>query len=309
MPAERLAKYHGAPVLAVSRTDKNKITFFALESEERELGTISVGCKGPFGLAFADERKWLYAACWDHSKIVLVDLRNDRKPQVFQGAKLPAWIQSRDSADEIWISNEAAGTVTVYRCGSSTVMKTIPTSAGPSDILFTDQGRTAWVSNETAGNVSMIDAEHYQKIRDIPVGKVPQGMALTNKKDRLLVANFGSNTISVIETVGGRQIAQIPVREGPIDLATATQGESELVYVSCYKSGAIAIIDLQQQKEIQRIPIGQKPFGVVAHPYGGRIYVCAGGANQLLVIETGKPSRILRRIPLDGNPLQIAVSP
>ncbi len=133
-------------------------------------------------------------------------------------------------------------------------------------------------------------------------------MALTSKKDRLLVSNFTSNTVSVIDTINARELAQIPVCQGPVDVAASAQGGSELGYVSCFKGGAVAVIDVDRRQEIQRIPVGDKPFGIAAHPDGSRIYVCVGGSNQLLVIQAGKPSRILRRMKLDGDPLRITVT-
>jgi YVTN family beta-propeller protein len=297
------------PLLAISRTDANKITLIGLDPEERELETIPVACKGPFGLAFTPQRDWLYVACWDHSQVALIDIRSHRESKIFQSARLPAWIRLRDGSPEIWVSNEGAGKVTVYRSGTATILSEIPTGVGPSDIVFTERGKKAWVSNETSGNVSLIDAENHRKIRDIPVGKVPQGMALTSKQDRLMVSNFSSNTVSIIDTATAREVAQIPVCQGPVDVAASRQSGSELGYVSCFKGGSVAVIDIDRRQEIQRIPVGDKPFGIAAHPDGSRIYVCAGGSNQLLVIQAGKSSRIIRRMKLDGNPLRITVAP
>jgi DNA-binding beta-propeller fold protein YncE len=58
---------------------------------------------------------------------------------------------------------------------------------------------------------------------------------------------------------------------------------------------------------VQRIAVGEKPFGIAAHPRGGRVYVCVGGGQRIAVVEAGRPSRVVRRIQLDGNPLQITV--
>lgn len=296
-----------AHLLAVSQTDGNKVTLLALDEEERKLETFPVACKGPFGLDFTNDGRWLYVACWDHSQVVLIDTSHRRKPQIFAGGHLPAWIQARAGSDETWISNEGSGTVTVYRSGTSTSLATISTDVGPSDIVFDRTGKEAWVSNETAGNVSRIDAMHHRKLLDVPVGKVPQGMALTTRGDRLLVANFGSNTVSVLDTRKAREVERVPVCDGPVDVAVAARDGSELAYVSCYKSGIVGVVDINRKQEVQRIVVGEKPFGMAPHPDGKRVYVCVGGANQLVVIETGQPSRIIRRIKLDGNPLRIAV--
>jgi YVTN family beta-propeller protein len=297
------------PVLAVSLTGGNKIAFIALDEVEHLIETISVPCKGPFGLSFSADRRWLYTACWDNSQVALVDLQFDRTPHVFRGAKQPAWMRLRDPGREMWTSNEGAGKVTIYRSGGATILGEIATGVGPSDIVFTDDGRRAWVSNETSGTVSLIDAERRTKLQDITVGKTPQGMALTAKKDRLLVANFGSNTVSIIDTALPHELAQIPVCQGPVEVTTATNGVSELGYVSCFKSGEVLVFDVNQRREVERIPVGDQPFGMATHPAGDRVYACVGKANDLVVLRSGDKTRIARRIHLGGNPLRIAIAP
>jgi len=250
-PRRALEAIKNDPLLAVSRTDSNRVTLISLGREEREIETIPLPCTGPFGLAFSPKRDWLYAACWSDSQIALIDLQIDTEPRLFTGARLPAWMRLRDGSHEIWVSNEGAGKVSIYRSGESEVLGEISTGAGPSDIVFTNKGSRAWVSNETAGTVSLLDAEQRHKIRDISVGRVPQGMALTGHKDQLLVANFGSNTVSVIDTVNAREVGRIAVCQGPIDVATSFQhglGQDgpELGYVSCFTDGSVAILDINR---------------------------------------------------------------
>lgn len=307
---ESLIAYGDGPVLAVSRTHRNRLTLIGLEKDgEREIGTIALACKGPFGLAFGNPKNWLYTACWDQSRIALIDLKSAEPANIFAAPRLAAWIQSREGKNEVWVSNEGTGTVTIYRSGTTQAVQTIRVGAGPSDIAFSDEGRKAWISNETAGTVSLVNAETYQKIRDIPVGKVPQGMAVTRAKDRLLVANFGSDNLSVINTAEGRSEGSISVCQGPIDLATTQEGDDELAFVSCFKSGSVGVVDVRQRRQIQTITVGKNPFGVAAHPGKGRIYVCVSGSDLLAVIRTEQPRGVIRRIPLDGDPLQIAVRP
>lgn len=297
------------PLLAVSQTDGNRVTLIAVEPEEHEIRSIPVSCKGPFGVAFDHNREWLYTACWDHSQIALINLRSKANPVIFHGASLPAWIRARDRSNEMWISNEGSRKVTIYRSGTSNVLGEIITGEGPSDIVFTNNGRKAWVSNETSGNISLLDAERKRKIRDTPVGKVPQGMAVTNGERLLLVANFGSNTISVIDTGNAREITQIPVCEGPVDVAAYVRNGRPMAYVSCFKGGSVAVVDLARKKEIERVAVGNRPFSIDWVPGGDRLYVCVGGSNELVIIQPGSKNRIIRRMKLEGNPLRMAVSP
>jgi YVTN family beta-propeller protein len=295
------------PMLAVTQTEQNRVKLIRLDVDEREIATIPVSCKGPFGVAMDPGREWLYAACTDNSQVSLIDLTARREKQIYAGSALPAWVQHREGSNEMWITNEKAGTATIYQSGTARLLAEMETGRGPSDIAFTDGGRLAWITNEASWNVSVLDAGERRKIIDIPVGKIPQGMALTSA-GRLVVANFGSNSLSVLDTAGRREAAQFEVCKGPVDVAAARVGESDLAYASCFTDGAVAVVDVERREVVERIAVGEKPLGMAAHEGTRRVYVCVGGSQRIAILEPGRPSRVVRRIQLDGNPLQIAVA-
>lgn len=295
-------------LLAISRTEINQITILELGDAERELATFRVKGRQPFGLAFDVTRRCLYAACWTSAKIVAIDLSSLKQKKSMSTARLPAWVTRRPGRDEIWVSNEGAGVVTVLDTRAENVSCQIPTGGGPSDIAFTGNGRYAWVTNEKDENISLIDAGMRRKIADIRVGKVPQGMAVTQNESRLLVANFGSNTISIIETATRKELTQIAVGRGPVDIVTAGQEHKEQAWVTCFSEGAVSVVDIDRCEEIQRIVTGGKPQGIETHPYGKRIYVAVRGRNELIVIDIHPPHSVLRRISMPGGPARMAIA-
>lgn len=300
---------HG-PLLAVSQTEGNEVTLLRLDVDERVVSTIPLSCKGPVALTFgATGRSWLYAGCRDQSEISLVDLRRRKETATFKAAELPTWARLRTSSNEVWISNKGSGTVTIYRTGTPTVLGEFSTGGRPSDIVFSARGKLAWISNEDAGTVSLVDADLRHKIRDVPVGRAPQGMAITHADDRLLVTNSHSNTISVVDVKSFQELSEIPVCDEPVDVVTSLHGSMELAYVTCFAGGSVDVIDVDRLEKIQRIAVGKEPFGIAVHPKGGHVYVCVGGSRRLVVLEAGRPSRVLRNIKLDGGPVQITVAP
>jgi len=94
-----------------------------------------------------------------------------------------------------------------------------------------------------------------------------------------------------------------------VDVVTSRYAGAELAYVACSAGGAVDVINVDRLEKIQRIAVGQSPFGIAVHPNGDRVYVCVGGSNRLVVLEAGRPSRVLRYIKLDGDPMQLAVAP
>jgi YVTN family beta-propeller protein len=297
------------PLLAISRTEANQITLLELSDPEREIATIPVNHNQPFGLAFDETRQKLYAACWTDAKISTINLNSLKEEASIRAAKLPAWATRREGTGEIWISNEGAAQVTIFDSRTGKASGQIATGRGPSDIAFTENGRQAWVSNEEDRNVSLIDAAARRRIGDIRVGEVPQGISLTRSRAYLLVANFGSNSVSLLDIASTKELTQIAVGRGPVDVITVAQGRLERAWVTCFSEGAVSLIDLGQRTEIQRIATGGRPQGIEVHPNGDRVYVSVRDLNELAVLDTGTPSRILRRISMSGGPARMVIAP
>jgi YVTN family beta-propeller protein len=297
-----------APLLAISRTEINQITILELDEMEREVATIRVKGKQPFGLAFDEVGRFLYAACWTSAKIAAIDLSSLKEVKSLSMPRLPAWATRRPGRNEIWISNEGAGVVSILDTDAWTVSCQIPTGSGPSDIAFTDSGRHAWVTNEKDENVSLIDAEARRKICDIRIGKVPQGIAVSEGGSRLLVANFGSNSVSVIDTAARKELAQIAVGQGPVDVVTLDREDRERAWVTCFGEGAVNVLAINHHEETQRIVTGGKPQGLEIHPNGQRVYAAVRDLNEIFVISSGAPCSILRRVRMPGGPARMAIT-
>jgi YVTN family beta-propeller protein len=297
------------PLLAVSRTEINRITFLELQGTERELATIDVSNQQPFGLAFDESSQWVYLACWNSAKITAINMRTLEEENSFEAPSLPAWASRRDGTHEIWISNEGAGVVTILDTRTRRISGEIATGNGPSDIAFTGSGAYAWVTNERDGTVALIDATARKKIRDIRVGEVPQGIAVACSGAELLVANFGSDTVSLIDTRRAEEIVQISVGKGPVDVVTLRRASIEHAWVSCFSEGTISVVNVGRNEEIQRIEVGGRPQGLEIHPDGSRLYVAVRDLNQLIVATTLWPCSILRRIMMEGGPARMAIAP
>src|SRR6516225_10230135 len=126
-----------APLLAISRTEINQITILELDEMEREVATIRVKGKQPFGLAFDEVGRSLYATCWTSAKIAAIDLSSLREVKSLTAARLPAWATRRPGTNEIWISNEGAGVVTILDTHAWRASCYITTGVGFSDMAFT----------------------------------------------------------------------------------------------------------------------------------------------------------------------------
>ena len=58
------------------------------------------------------------------------------------------------SGDKVYVTNQAAGTMTVYKRSDNSVLATVPVGASPSAVVVNSAGTRAYVANSTAGTVT-----------------------------------------------------------------------------------------------------------------------------------------------------------
>jgi YVTN family beta-propeller protein len=103
-------------------------------------------------------------------------------------------------AQNAYITNIRADTVSVLNTASNTVTATIPVGFFPTGVAVSPDGRTVYVANENSGTVSVIDTATNTVSATIPVGNEPFGVAVSPNGRMVYVANEYSDSVSVIDT-------------------------------------------------------------------------------------------------------------
>jgi gliding motility-associated-like protein len=119
------------------------------------------------------------------------------------------------------------------------------------------------------------------------------------------VPNASSNDVSVIQVSTGTVVATIQnVGTSPQYVTVSPDGST--VYVSCFGSYNIIVIDATTNKITGNINLSTNPEGVVVSPDGTKLYACNG--TNVSVINTSNQQTIAQ-IPYGEYPFEIAVSP
>src|SRR5215472_1639850 len=96
-------------------------------------------------------------------------------------------------AQNAYITNFDANTVSVIDTTSNTVAATIPVGNNPYGVAVTPDGSTVYVANHDANTVAVIDTASNTVAATIPVGNNPYGVAVTPDGSTVYVANFPDN--------------------------------------------------------------------------------------------------------------------
>ena len=118
-------------------------------------------------------------------------------------------------AQNAYITNSGANTVSVVNTATNTVIATVPVGSGPSGVAVSPDGTTAYVASGDGNTVSVINTAMNAVIATITVGSGPFGLAVTPDGSRVYVADSGDSSVSVVNTATNTVIATIPVGSGP----------------------------------------------------------------------------------------------
>ncbi|TQD42374.1 YncE family protein [Lysobacter aestuarii] len=162
-----------------------------------------------------------------------VDLGTQEKTLERPSGEGAEGIAVRPGSGEVWVSNRAAGTVTVHDPDSLDVLHTLESPGFPIRVVFTADGGRALVTNARAAELAVFDATSKTRIatvkllrdgaryRETLLGRdaLPIGVIADPDRPRAYVAISGADEIAVIDTATWRVIDHWPTGREPDALA------------------------------------------------------------------------------------------
>jgi YVTN family beta-propeller protein len=119
--------------------------------------------------------------------------------------------------NELWVVNHISSTISIIDVAAGSVVATLETPAGPSDLVFAGNPRRAWVSCSRTNAVLVIDPQTRLAVATIAIdGERPRAMATSRDGSKVYVAIFESGNGT---TVLGRGLTPLttPAAPGPVD--------------------------------------------------------------------------------------------
>ena len=83
---------------------------------------------------------------------------------------------------------------------------------------------------------------------------------------------------------------------------------AEFAYVTNEKDDNISVIDLEQQKVIKEIPVGQRPRGIIFNHDQSLAYICASDSDRIQILDLNT-EEIVGELPSGEDPETIALHP
>ncbi len=179
------------------------------------VNTITVG-RNPFGIAMSPNGAFAWVTNRDDDTVSVINTIADTVVDVKAAGQTPEGITV--GFGEIYVTNDASNSVSVYREIDFQPLATIPTGAGPISVAVSPDGATAVVGNDRDATATIINTGSDTVRSTVPVGTNPAGIAITPDSTRAVVANSTSGSISIVP-LDGSSPTTIPVLGSPSGVA------------------------------------------------------------------------------------------
>ena len=131
--------------------------------------------------------------------------------------------------------------------------------------------------------------------------------AATNERQKLYILSSAGNDVTVVDVATNKIIGSIEVGDGPHGLATPAS--QEVLYVATEYDNGLAVVDPIRDVVIKRYNIfGEQPNEIDITSDGRFLYMPVAGDGVYEVFDT-RAEKIVARIPTDGLPHNVVVSP
>jgi YVTN family beta-propeller protein len=164
----------------------------------------------------------------------------------------------------------------------------------PVDLVLAPDESWLVTVNQSAGTVSLVRVADGAVLDEEPVGDHPIGIALAPDGKSLLVSCHHAGTVELLEVRDDRlaKTGSIDVGFHPHGIAIAPDGK--LAYAATTANAQIAMLDLAEQKVVERIDVGRWPRHVVLSPDGSRLAVGTSGDRGVSIVDTATRQQVHR---------------
>ena len=246
-----------------------------------------------------------------------------------------------DSGNFVWTVSQSASTFTLFppppvapaQTGEAVTLTA--SAAGGTDLQFKwdfDDGtpETQYAASPVIDHAFAAPGIYYVTVTAIDAAGIPQistvvvtvhwpltanppaisgNLAIEHQssgEERLWVVNQDNDSIGVINTATRARVAEITVGTAPRAVAVAPNGE---IWVTNKLSATISVINPSSLAVVRTIPTGyaSQPFGIVAAPAGGFMYVALEGSGRLLKIDATSGT-IVASLDVGRNPRHLSVT-
>jgi YVTN family beta-propeller protein len=208
-------------------------------------------------------------------------------------------------AEQLYVTNEISGDMTVIDSGTNTVVATVPLGKRPRGIHASPDGKTIYIAlsgtpiagpgvdedslpppDKSADGIGVFDVRQNKVVRVIHGGSDPENFDVSKDGTQLYISNEDDSAVSVVDVASGDIVKSAKVGEQPEGVKATPDGK--LVFVTNEENGTISVLDPATGKIIKTFKVGHRPRSIAFMPDGSRAYINAENDGTVVLIDALK---------------------
>jgi YVTN family beta-propeller protein len=175
---------------------------------------------------------------------------------------MPAGITFSDDGKKVFVSNGMSGSVSVIDAVTKMLMDTIVTGEGIVG-AFSGMHGMMYTDNEKDQTISIINTMNNMMSDSIHLGFIPGMVSRNSMMNQLWVSDPDGASIHYWTLNGTSYMhgGSVPVGGGAGAMVFSQDGKT--CYVTNQNDNSISVVDVTMLKEIMKIPVGEKPNGLI----------------------------------------------
>jgi DNA-binding beta-propeller fold protein YncE len=204
-----------------------------------------------------------------------------------EGLAAPHNIVFAPDGERLYASNLGSDRVSVVELASSRIVEELRMPfAGVTDLALTPDGRTALVLFSGRDEVLVLDLAGGYTRALLTLGALPFHAYPAMAGERLIVPNNGDATISIVALETAKETARLEGAAG-MTAAVAAWFDS-LAFVPSSEEQRIVVLDLDQERLLEPIPLPGRPGAPALEPSGRKLYVPLVDRGALAVVDAAE---------------------
>jgi YVTN family beta-propeller protein len=283
--------------------------FFAISAESNRV-ISQYPLRGAFKVCYDSLDNKAYASYYGSGQdsLAVIDGTSHQvvKRMEMPGATMPVW---DPVSDRVYVSCQSTNSVAVVDCATDSILMYISVGACPMKMYINSLRRKLYVLNYDAGSVSVINILNNQVIKTVHVGGEPNSGYYCRRVDEFYCA--GPWEVVAISGSGDSVVHRIHLGVNPMGMTGSEV--RDLVAVGGGDVGgpdpeSVFVIDAQRDSIVSWLPVGRTPDALYWSSSSDLFYCANSNTNNVSVIA-GDGSRVLKTLPVRGDPFVFAPVP
>lgn len=187
------------------------------------------------------------------------------------------------------VTNKSPSTATIIDVASGRTLATLPTGAGPHEVVLTSDGRTAVVTDyggPPRRTLTVISVAERRVVRTISLGEytAPHGIQLLPGDSVVAVTTEGSGHVVLVSITTGAVQAAIPTMHRGSHMVGVT-ADGARGFTGNIASNTVSELDLRARAFVRAFDVPAQPEAINVTPDGAEVWVGSNATGRVSVVD------------------------